>query len=78
MGAPTGAPGAPGGGYGAAPAADSGFDFMAQMMGSTADHESKDAGPRNTVLDLQSQDEDAVDDLDVPKLNKRLPYSGYP
>jgi hypothetical protein len=77
LGAPTGAPGAPGG-YGAAPGAGSGFDFMAQLMGSTADQESKDTARRNTVLDLTSQDEGAVDDLDVPGLNKRLPYSGYP
>src|SRR4051812_30282671 len=60
MGAPPGA--APGGVMGGAPgaAAGSGFDFMAQLMGSTADHESKDAGRRNTVLDLESQDEGAV------------------
>jgi hypothetical protein len=40
--------------------------------------ESMDAGRRNTVLDLECQDEGAVDDLDTPGLNKRLPYSGYP
>jgi hypothetical protein len=51
---------------------------MAQLMGSTADHESKDAGRRNTVLDLTSQDEGAVDSLETPGLSKRLPYSGYP
>ena len=76
LGAQPGGPGAPGGAPGAG--AGSGFNFMAQLMGSTADHESKDAGRRNTVLDLESQDEGAVNDMDLPALGKRLPYSGYP